>query len=97
MGYHGAGPNSIDRDRVKLIVQYSLSWLRQEENQYLGCSAEVLDTLPEQLLCMMGYERGVYSLGFIDGSDDPIAAVRPDLARGRSNPISLEDTKKSIR
>ena len=95
--YHGAGPNSTDRDRVGLIVQYSLSWLRQEENQYLSCSAEVLDVLPEQLLRLMGYERGAYSLGFIDGGDDPIAAVRPDLARGRSNPISLEDTKKSIR
>jgi ectoine hydroxylase-related dioxygenase (phytanoyl-CoA dioxygenase family) len=52
--YHGAGANSTDRDRSGLIVHYSLGWLRQEENQYLGCPAEVLEVLPEKMLRLRG-------------------------------------------
>ena len=56
--YHGGGENQSDGHRVGLIVHYSLAWLRQEENQYLGCPQEVLDELPEQLLRLMGYAKG---------------------------------------
>ncbi len=89
--YHGAGENRTDADRLGLIVHYSLAWLRQEENQYLGCPQEVLDTLPESLLRLMGYAHASYSLGFIDGGLDPITAVRPDLAE--STPPDYDDAK----
>ena len=29
----------------------------------------------------MGYARGAYALGYVDDLRDPIAVVRPDLAR----------------
>ncbi len=79
--YHGAGANSTEQDRVGLIVHYSLSWLRQEENQYLCIPDEVLQELPEDLLRLMGYAKGSYSLGFVDAGRDPIAAIRPELEK----------------
>jgi len=94
--YHGAGPNSTDRDRIGLIVHYSLGWLRQEENQYLGCPAEVLEVLPEKMLRLMGYARGAYSLGFVDGGTDSMSAVRPDLVEGGGEAVSLEDVKATL-
>lgn len=88
--YHGAGANRSRSIRSGLIVQYSLAWLRQEENQYLGVPPEVLQTLPEDLLRLMGYSHAAYSLGFIDGGRDPIAAIRPDLEKTSSG-IAYED------
>lgn len=79
--YHGAGSNVTGDVRIGLTIQYTLGWLRQEENQYLGMSQTTLDELPENLLRLMGYQVGAYSLGFFDNSRDPIAAVRPDLER----------------
>ena len=85
--YHGAGPNTSEQTRTGLIVHYSLAWLRQEENQYLGVPQQVLDQLPEDLLRLMGYQNAAFSLGFIDGGVDSITAVRPELAKdhARSN------------
>jgi ectoine hydroxylase-related dioxygenase (phytanoyl-CoA dioxygenase family) len=82
--YHGAGANRSHSVRSGLIVHYSLAWLRQEENQYLSVPPDVLQTLPEALLRLMGYSHGAYSLGFIDGGRDPIAAIRPDLEKASS-------------
>jgi hypothetical protein len=79
--YHGAGENRSKDWRIGMIVHYSLAWLRQEENQYLTTPEHVLKQLPEDLLRLMGYSRGAYSLGFIDGGRDPIAAIRPELER----------------
>jgi ectoine hydroxylase-related dioxygenase (phytanoyl-CoA dioxygenase family) len=79
--YHGAGENRSNDWRIGLIVHYSLAWLRQEENQYLTTPDDVLKQLPENLLRLMGYSRGAYSLGFIDAGRDPIAAVRPEFER----------------
>ena len=94
--YHGAGPNTTNLDRIGLIVHYSLGWLRQEENQYLSCPAETLDALPEKMLRLMGYAKGAFSLGFVDGGVDPIAVVRPELADDGAKSISFEETKKGL-
>ena len=82
--YHGGGANRSDATRSGLIVHYTLGWLRQEENQYLSVPADVLQTLPEDLLRLMGYTHASYSLGFIDGGRDPIAAIRPEFERTSS-------------
>jgi hypothetical protein len=37
---------------------------------------EVAQTLPTDLLRLMGYDRGAYALGYIDDLRDPIEAVR---------------------
>jgi len=78
--YHGGGANRSDAARVGINITYNLSWLRQEENQYLSCPPEIAKTLPVELLKLMGYRRGAYALGYVDDLRDPIEVVRPDLA-----------------
>jgi hypothetical protein len=75
--YHGGGANHSDTTRIGLNITYNVGWLRQEENQYLSVPREVAETLPIDLLRVMGYERGAYALGYIDDLRDPIEAVRP--------------------
>jgi len=79
--YHGAGPNSTESVRIGLTIQYTLGWLRQEENQYVGNSSEVLNELSEDLLRLMGYKGAASSLGFYDNLKDSIAVIRPDLEK----------------
>ena len=81
--YHGAGPNRSSGNRSGITIQYNVSWLRQEENQYLSVPIEIARTLPVELLRLIGYQRGAYSLGYVDDLRDPIEVVRPDLANER--------------
>jgi hypothetical protein len=78
--YHGGGANRSDAVRSGLNITYNLSWLRQEENQYLAVPHDVARELPIELLRLMGYQRGAYALGYVGDLEDPIAVVRPDLA-----------------
>jgi ectoine hydroxylase-related dioxygenase (phytanoyl-CoA dioxygenase family) len=78
--YHGGGANTTDETRIGVNITYNVGWLRQEENQYLAVSRECAATLDEDLLRLMGYQRGAYALGYIDDLRDPISVVRPDLA-----------------
>jgi ectoine hydroxylase-related dioxygenase (phytanoyl-CoA dioxygenase family) len=77
--YHGAGANRSDHTRRGVNITYSVSWLRQEENQYLAVPLETARTLPVDLLRLMGYARGAYALGYVDDLRDPIEVLRPDL------------------
>ncbi len=74
--YHGAGANQSESVRYGLNVTYAVSWLRQEENQYLSCPPEIARTLPDALLRLMGYQRGAYALGYVDDMRDPLDALR---------------------
>src|SRR6267142_1241559 len=85
--YHGAGANRSDGVRFGLNVTYSVSWLRQEENQYLSVLAELARTLPDDLLRLMGYSRGAYALGYVDDLRDPLDALRGVV----KNEIALGD------
>ena len=78
--YHGAGANGSNTARSGAVIHYNVSWLRQEENQYLSVPIEIARTLPVELLRLIGYQLGAYSLGYLDNLRDPIEAVRPDLA-----------------
>jgi ectoine hydroxylase-related dioxygenase (phytanoyl-CoA dioxygenase family) len=73
--YHGGGANRSAEVRYGLNITYALSWLRQEENQYLTVPAEIARTLPEPLLRLMGYARGAYALGYVDDLRDPLDAL----------------------
>ena len=77
--YHGGGANHSAVTRIGLNITYAVAWLRQEENQYLSVPREVAETLPVDLLRLMGYDRGAYALGYIDDLRDPIEAVRPGV------------------
>jgi ectoine hydroxylase-related dioxygenase (phytanoyl-CoA dioxygenase family) len=75
--YHGGGANTSDETRMGLNITYDVGWLRQEENQYLSVPREIAETLPDDLLRLMGYRIGAYALGYIDDVRDPIEAIRP--------------------
>lgn len=79
--YHGGGANRSSATRIGLNITYNVSWLRQEENQYLSVPLEVARTLPVELLKLIGYRRGAYALGYVDDLRDPIEVVRPDLKK----------------
>ncbi|BBX46983.1 phytanoyl-CoA dioxygenase family protein [Mycobacterium cookii] len=70
--FHGGGANTTEVSRIGMNVGYSLGWLRQEENQYLACPPEIARTLPEGLLRLMGYQRGSYSIGYVDDMREPL-------------------------
>src|SRR5262245_44440136 len=73
--YHGGGANRSSAPRRGVNVGYTLSWLRQEENQYLACPPEVARELPEELAKLAGYQRGAYALGYYGDLQDPLEAV----------------------
>ena len=77
--YHGGGPNRTDAVRMGINITYALSWLRQEENQYLSIPPEVARELDDDLLRVLGYSRGAYALGYVDDMRDPL-----DVLRGRA-------------
>jgi len=76
--YHGAGSNRSDQTRIGINITYAVSWLRQEENQYLAVPFDIARELPDDLLRLMGYARGAYALGYVDDMRDPL-----DVLRGR--------------
>lgn len=81
---HGGGANTTDTVRTGINVDYTLGWLRQEENQYLSVPQDIAASLPEPVQRLMGYDYGAYALGYIDDARDPITALRPDRASGSS-------------
>ena len=80
--YHGGGENRSDHVRRGMNITYNLAWLRQEENQYLTVPREVAATLDDDLLRLIGYQRGAYALGYVDDLRDPIDVVRGSGAAG---------------
>ncbi len=50
--------------------------MRQEENQYLTVPPEVARELSDDLLRLMGYARGAYTLGYVDDLRDPLAVLK---------------------
>jgi len=84
--YHGAGANTSNATRYGLNLTYAVSWLRQEENQYLAVPPDIARTLPEPLLRLMGYARGAYALGYVDDLRDPL-----DVLLGRDRNVGLGD------
>jgi ectoine hydroxylase-related dioxygenase (phytanoyl-CoA dioxygenase family) len=74
--YHGGGPNRSSDVRYGLNITYALSWLRQEENQYLAVPHDIARTLDDDLLRVMGYQRGAYALGYVDDLRDPLEVLK---------------------
>ena len=76
--YHGGGANQTDRNRRAINITYNVSFLRQEENQYLSVPRETAAGFPEELQRLMGYRLGAYALGYIDDLRDPIVLLRDE-------------------
>ena len=93
---HGGGENVSNRNRTGMALQYSLGWLRQEENQYLAHPPEVAREFPERLRRLLGYDYGGSYLGFVNG-DDPHRIFEPDYdgPAMRSTP-EIDAAKKAL-
>jgi ectoine hydroxylase-related dioxygenase (phytanoyl-CoA dioxygenase family) len=85
---HGGGANvSHSLVRTGLALQYSLAWLRQEENQYLTNPPEIARTYSEPLQRLIGYDYGAPYLGFVDGdSPQRLLQEEHDGPRNRTSP-----------
>jgi ectoine hydroxylase-related dioxygenase (phytanoyl-CoA dioxygenase family) len=84
---HSGGQNRSDAARLGMNITYCLSWLRQEENQFLSCPPEIARTLEPELQELLGYTMANYALGYYS-SPQPLSANLPDtlppeLALGR--------------
>ena len=67
---HGGGANRSTRPRTGIAIQYSLGWLRQEENLHLEVPPALAKNLPDRLQELVGYDFGAPYLGLAHG-DDP--------------------------
>jgi ectoine hydroxylase-related dioxygenase (phytanoyl-CoA dioxygenase family) len=94
--YHCGGANRSDKTRAGINITYNVSWLRQEENQYLTVPHEIAKTLPIPLLKLIGYRRGAYALGYVDDLRDPLEVLHPRLKKDGMGE-DLEPTRKKLR
>jgi ectoine hydroxylase-related dioxygenase (phytanoyl-CoA dioxygenase family) len=92
--YHGGGANRSDQVRCGINITYNVSWLRQEENQYLSVPIEVARTFDEDLQRLMGYARGAYALGYVDDLRDPIEVLRPDAGRTGFGDVRADELER---
>ncbi|MGB0621440.1 MAG: phytanoyl-CoA dioxygenase family protein [Myxococcota bacterium] len=93
---HGGGANRAGVPRVGMSITYLLSWLRQEENQYLSCPPEVARTLSSELQGLLGYTIGNGSLGYFSPSRPAQGhpdTLPPEVALGTSRRGEIEEQK----
>src|SRR5438270_12296563 len=65
--WHGGGANTTDRPRLGVVIEYAASWLRPQENHLLAVSPDTVDTLPEPLQELLGYNVYPPFLGYVAG------------------------------
>jgi ectoine hydroxylase-related dioxygenase (phytanoyl-CoA dioxygenase family) len=93
---HGGGSNTATTRRTGISVQYSLGWLRQEENLHLAVPPELARTLPDRLARLIGYEFGGPFLGFVHG-DDPHRLIEPPREGERVHSLpELNDASRAL-
>jgi ectoine hydroxylase-related dioxygenase (phytanoyl-CoA dioxygenase family) len=74
--FHSGGANRTSNRRCGAVISYSLGWLRQAENSYLGYSVEEIRNMPERLQRLLGYFVHQPNLGSVNGIDPYDFAIR---------------------
>jgi ectoine hydroxylase-related dioxygenase (phytanoyl-CoA dioxygenase family) len=68
--WHGGGGNKTSNQRRRSInLNFNLSWLRQQENQYVGIPRDVWLQLPERLQRLLGFQKVNFLYGGVDYTD----------------------------
>jgi ectoine hydroxylase-related dioxygenase (phytanoyl-CoA dioxygenase family) len=65
--WHSGGANTTDTPRLGVILEYVASWLRAQENHVLAVPRDIVETLPERLQELLGYNIFPPFLGYVDG------------------------------
>ena len=81
---HGGGANTAGDVRRGVNITYAVGWVRQEENQYLACPADIARDLDDDLLRMMGYQDGAFALGYVGDQEDPLAVLRGESRKKKT-------------
>jgi ectoine hydroxylase-related dioxygenase (phytanoyl-CoA dioxygenase family) len=64
---HGGGANRTDKPRLGVILEFVVSWLRAQENHFVGVPVDIVRDLPERLQELLGYNVRPPFLGYADG------------------------------
>ena len=93
---HSGGANrTTDKVRRAINVNYSVGWVRQEENQFLSVPPDVARTLDDDLLRLIGYQEGAWAMGYFRDFEDPIRAIRGDQGDYGFDPSRLTGSSGS--
>jgi len=65
--WHGGGANNTQQSRVGVVLNYSVSWLRQVENHTLSVPPDAASEIPEPVLALLGYSLFPPVLGYVNG------------------------------
>ena len=61
--WHGGGANTSDKSRLAIDVNFNLSYLAQQENQFIGVPRSEVEKMPENLQRLIGYKFGLIHVG----------------------------------
>ena len=65
--WHGGGANTTDQARLGVAIEYASSWVRPQENHFLGVPMATVRQLPERLQELLGYNVRPPFMGYVDG------------------------------
>ena len=87
---HGGGGNRTKLPRTAVALNFSLGWLRQQENQFLTLPPEKAKDLPEQLQRLIGYDFGAPFMGAVNGQNPHALLEEPGGEPGPRNDPELD-------
>jgi len=61
--WHGGGANNTDQSRLAIDINFNLSYLAQQENQYIGVPRSEVEKMPVRLQRLIGYKFGLNHVG----------------------------------
>ncbi len=61
--WHGGGANNTNESRLAIDINFNLSYLAQQENQYVGVPRSEVEKMPERLQRLIGYKFGLNHVG----------------------------------
>ena len=74
--WHAGGANKTSNEiRRSVNLNFNVSWLRQQENLYLGVPRSIISKMPDLLQRVLGYNRVNHLCGGVD-YQDPLAYFR---------------------
>ncbi|OCF41833.1 phytanoyl-CoA dioxygenase [Kwoniella heveanensis CBS 569] len=81
--YHGAGENKCDQSdpdalRTLIAVFGQRDYLRPDQDEVLTTPLEIAQSLPDDILKLMGYYKAVGGVGYVEDHQHPIELMRAE-------------------